>query len=90
MFGISGLVSNTVWLFVFFPLRSFIKSIAENVRWRLGGGGSGGGGGGGGGRVPPGGGGGGSVPVVAAVVKQKRHVKICCPLEDRAVTPTWK
>lgn len=95
MFGIStGFESKNVWPCVFFPLRSFIKSMAENVRWRLEGGGSGGGGGGGGGTEPEGGGGSGGVPVEAAEVKQRKekkifelfqHVKFCCHLVDKLV-----
>lgn len=66
MFGNSaGFESKVVWRSPRFPLRSFIKSMVENVLWRLGGGGRGGGGGGGG-REPEGGGGGGGAPGAAA------------------------
>lgn len=81
MLGIStGFESKNVWPCVFFPLRSFIKSMAENVRWRLEGGGSGGGGGGGGGggMEPEGGGGSGGVPVEAAEVKQRKEKSLDC------------
>lgn len=74
MLGISaGLESKTVAWSVFFPLRSFIKSMAENVRCRPGGGR--GGGGGGGGRLPEGGGCGGT-PVIAAGATKGRGEKI--------------
>lgn len=79
MLGISaGLDSKTVWPHVFFSLRSFISSMAENVHCRLAGGGGrggGGGGGGGGGRLPQGRGEGGAPMVVAANVTQKKEEK---------------
>lgn len=76
MLGISGGFGfKTVGPSFLFPLRSLIRSSAENVRWRLGGGSGGGGGGGGGGgaREPEGGGGGGGAPAVAAEVKQRKY-----------------
>lgn len=82
MFGISaGFESKVAWRSPRFPLRSFIKSMAENVLWRLGGGGRGGGGGGGG-REPEGGGGGGGAPGAAAGRKQRKEhlIPLCSPL----------
>lgn len=93
MLGIfAGFESKNVWPSVFFPLRCFIKSMAENVRWRLGGGGSGGGGGGGGGggREPEGGGGGGGVPVVAAEVKQRKEKSFNCATSEIVLPPRGK
>lgn len=74
MFGIfADFESKVVWPSPLFALRSFIKSMAENVLWRPGRGGRGGGsgGGGGGGREPEGGGGGGGAP--EAEVKQRKE-----------------
>lgn len=71
MLGISAVLgSRAVGEFAFLPLRSFIKSMAENDRCIPGGGGRGGGGGG---RVPEGGGGG--PPVAAAGSKQRKAKK---------------
>lgn len=76
MFGISaGFESKIVWPSPLFALRSFIKSMAENVLWRPGRGG-GRGGGGGGGREPEGGGGGGGAPEAAAAGKQRKETFI--------------
>lgn len=76
MFGISaGFDSKLAWRSPLFPLRSFIKSMAENVLWRPGGGGRGGGGGGGG-RAPEGGGGGGGAPGAAAGEKQRKETSL--------------
>lgn len=76
MFGTSvGFESKVVWRSPRFPLRSFIKSMAENVLWRHGGGGRGGGGGGGG-REPEGGGGGGGAPGAAAGGKQRKEYSL--------------
>lgn len=76
MFGIStSFKSKIVWPSPLFALRSFIKSMAENVLWRPGEGGRGGGsgGGGGGGREPEIGGGGGGAPEATAAIKQRKE-----------------
>lgn len=93
MLGISGGFGfKTVWPSFLFPLRSLIRSMAENVRWRLGGGSGGGGGGGGGGgaREPEGGGGGGGAPAVAAEVKQRKYGSLNRAKREILLPPSGK